>query len=150
MSYITVYEITRDSVQLWFPVVFIFIALGCIGVWWEFRNTGGLLKAARRFLLLPVCLWLLVFYVYSLGQRPYLQAYKSGNYLSVEGPVEHSSWTGKRECFTVHGAELCHSCVDVVTINFSAVDLSAALFPKAGRCGWHLMTAGFCGWTGAV
>lgn len=118
MSYVNVYEITRDSVPLWFPVVFIFIVLGCIGVWWEFRNMGAIKKAARRFLLLPVCLWLILFYVYHLGRKPYVQAYKSGNYLSVEGPVEHSSRRGKSECFTVRGAEFCHSCVDVVTINF--------------------------------
>jgi hypothetical protein len=49
-----------------------------------------------------------------LGRRQIIKAYQNGKCAVVEGPVEHYSWKGKTECFSVRGAEFCHGTAPVL------------------------------------
>jgi len=51
---------------------------------------------------------------YFVNQRHLIQAYQNGKYKAVEGPVEHYSWKGKHECFSVRGVDFCHGTANTV------------------------------------
>jgi hypothetical protein len=58
-------------------------------------------------MFLFACLWMVLLAYTLLNRRRYVQAYRNGKYGVVEGPVEHYSWKGKTECFSVRGVEFC-------------------------------------------
>jgi len=108
MSYVTVFEITRESIPLWLP--FSFLIFGLIGtiIVLDTRNLGPITKFIRYVMLFFACLWLAFVAYYFFDRRHYVQAYQNGKYSLVEGPVEHYSWKGKTECFSLRDLEFCH------------------------------------------
>lgn len=118
MSHVTVFEITNESLPLWipfFPVIFgLFAAI-------LFLLTRGdsdfFSKLVRYFMLLFACLWVIVVLYHVRNRKHYVQAYQDGKYSLVEGPVEHYSWVGKHECFSVRGVEFCHGTANLVGWN---------------------------------
>jgi hypothetical protein len=68
---------------------------------------GCITKLIRFVVFLFACLWLALVVYNLLGRRHYVQAYRNGTYRVVEGPVEHYSWKGKTECFSIHAAVFC-------------------------------------------
>jgi len=109
MSYITVFEITHDHSLWWWPWVFGTLIFGVFATIFILltRDLGCISKIVKAGAFLFACLWL-TFVGYKLHDRKhFVQAYKVGKYAVVEGPVEHYSWIGKTECFTVRGIEFC-------------------------------------------
>jgi hypothetical protein len=114
MSYVTVFEITHQSIPLWFPFSFvIFGLLGTILFLLTWR-VGLVTKGPRYVLLLLACLWVVSTAYYFLDRRHYVQAYRNGEYSVVEGAVEHYSWRGKTECFSVRGREFCRGTANQI------------------------------------
>jgi hypothetical protein len=115
MSYETVFEITHEAIPLWIP--FMFVIWGLFGTIFYLgtRDSEFISKVFFRcFMLLFALLWVVFTSYYFLEQRHYVQAYQNGKYKVVEGPVEHYSWTGKHECFSVRGVEFCHGTANQV------------------------------------
>src|SRR5215472_7734433 len=109
MSYVTVFEITHDSSLWWWPWLFGTVIFGLFAtiLLLLMRDLLFITKVFRSFVFLFLCLWV-VLLVYNLRNRKrYVQAYQNGKYEVVEGPIEHYSWKGKTECFTVRGVEFC-------------------------------------------
>lgn len=105
MSYVTVFEITHDSSLSWWPFLVLPLANGLIGtvILLLTRNLGSTTKLVRSFVFLYACL-LVVLLAYNFRNRSrYVQAYRSGKYAVVEGPVERYSWN----VFSVHDLEFC-------------------------------------------
>lgn len=114
MPYVTVFEITHEAIPLWFPVSFVlFVVVGLI-IFLDTRGLGPIVKVERYVILFFVCLWGGPASYYFLNQRREVQTYRNGNYKVVEGRVEHYSWVGKHECFTVRGVEFCHGTANQV------------------------------------
>lgn len=114
MSYVTVFEITRQPFPWWIPVLsLIFVLIGTI-LFLLTRNLGSITKAVRLLMLLFFCLWAVVI-VYTFHERShYVQVYQDGKYAVVEGPVEDYSWRGKSECFSVRGVKFCRGTGNAV------------------------------------
>jgi hypothetical protein len=115
MPYITLFEITHEAIPLWipfFPVIFgLFAVIFFLGT----RDNPAAIKwFFRGFILLFPCVLSVFAAYYFVDQRRYVQAYQQGNYAVVEGPVEHYSWIGKHECFTVRDVEFCHGTANIV------------------------------------
>lgn len=108
MSYVTVFEITREAIPLWIPLSFLIFGL--------FATIGlldrNLVFVSFALLLVFVCAVFAAYYFH--GRRHDLQAYRNGKYKVVEGPVEHYSLKGKTECFSVRGVEFCHGTANQV------------------------------------
>lgn len=107
MSYATIFEITHQAIPLWIP-----LSLTAAGL---FAIISGLNARKSRFrrnvawvMLLFLAVDVLLSAYYFIGKNRTLQAYQTGKYKTVEGPVEHFGWQGDRECFTVRGVEFCH------------------------------------------
>ena len=115
MPYVTLFEITQESLPLWipfFPVIF-----GLFGAIFFLLTRGvsdSFSKLVRYFMLLFACLWVIVVVYHVRNRRHYVQAYQNGKYSLVEGPVEHYSWKGKTECFSLRGVEFCHGTANQV------------------------------------
>lgn len=114
MSYVTVFEITHQALPLWIPLfvpifglIFTIILLGS-------RGLGCIRFVYRSFALLFACLWLVFTVCSVLSQKKDIEAFQKGGYAVVEGPVEHYSWSGKTECFSVRGVEFCHGTANQV------------------------------------
>ena len=114
MSYITVFEITKEAIPLWFPVSFVFFGVWGTVVLSQTRNLGPTTKFWRGAVFFFACLWGGAAAYFFLGRRHDLQLYRNGSYKVVEGPVEHYSWKGKTECFRVRGVEFCHGTANQV------------------------------------
>ena len=111
MSYVTVFEITHETFpnEWWLPFLFFAVIFGLIGtvILMGSRGLGLITTFFRSFVLFFVSLWLVLFSYNFLGRRHDVQAYENGRFAVVEGPVEHYSWKGKTECFSVRGVEFC-------------------------------------------
>ena len=114
MSYVTVFEITREAIPLWFPISFVFFVLWGTVILSQTRKLGPITKIAGGVVLFFACLWVALASWYFLDRRHTLQAYRNGKYKVVEGPVEDYSSTGKTECFSVRGVEFCHGIANVM------------------------------------
>jgi len=114
VSYVTVFEVTRESIPLWIPVLFLFFSLLGAIFYLGTRDSGFAKWVFMPFVLLFACIWLAATSYYFLGRRHDLRAYQNGKYKLVEGPVEHYSWKGKTECFSVRGVEFCHGTANIV------------------------------------
>jgi hypothetical protein len=101
MSYVTVFEITHDSSLWWWPWVFGTLIFGL------FAAILLMLKILRSLVILFVCLWVVLLAHNLRSRKRYVEAYQNGKYEVVEGPVEHYSWIGKTECFSVRSVEFC-------------------------------------------
>jgi hypothetical protein len=108
MSYVTVFEITREAIPFWFPVSFAFLGLWGTVILSQTRNLGPTTKVGRGVVLFFACLWVAVASLYFFDRRHDIQGYRNGKYKVVERPVEHYEWQGKHECFTVRGVDFCH------------------------------------------
>jgi hypothetical protein len=108
MSYVTVFEITREAIPLWFPVSFVFFGVWGTVMLSQSRNLGPSIKFARGVVLFFACLWVAAASLYFLNRRHDVEAYRNGSYKIAEGPVEHYQWQGKHECFTVRSIDFCH------------------------------------------
>lgn len=103
------FEITHDSSLWWWPWVFVPLAQGLIAtvILLLTRNMGPTTKIVRLLVFLYACL-LMVLVGYNLRiRRHYVEAYRNGEYKVVEGRVEHYSWKGKTECFSVRAVVFC-------------------------------------------
>ena len=109
MSYVTVFEVTHDSSLWWWPLLFLTLVFGLLATIFllDSRGWGFITKVERSLLFLFACLWVVLVAYKLLDRRRYVQAYENGKYAVVEGPVEHYSWKGKTECFSVRGVEFC-------------------------------------------
>jgi hypothetical protein len=109
MSYVTVFEITHDSSLWWWPSPIGTLVFGLFATIFLLlmRDLWFITKVLRSFVFLFACLWVVLLAYKPLDRRRYVQAYENGKYTVVEGPVEHYSWKGKTECFSVRGVEFC-------------------------------------------
>jgi hypothetical protein len=109
MTYVTVFEITHDSSLWWWPLVLLPLIYGLIGtvILLLTRDLGFITKVVRSLVFLFASLVVVLLGYNFLNRRHYVQAYENGSYAVVEGPVEHCSWTGKTECFSVRAVEFC-------------------------------------------
>src|SRR5262249_13723803 len=114
MSYVTVFVITHESIPLWIPIFFVIFGLFGAIFFLGTRDLGCVKWLFRSFILLFVCVWV-VFTAYQFRHRRHdIQAYESGRDTVVEGLVEHYSWKGKHECFSVRGVQFCHGTANIV------------------------------------
>lgn len=114
MSYVTVFEITHEAISLFIPLSFVVFGLLGPNFILLTRELPFIRTVVRLSVFLFACLWV-VFVAYTFRSRSRLaRAYQSGKYKVVEGPVEHYSWTGKTECFSVRGVEFCHGTANQV------------------------------------
>lgn len=111
MPYVLVFEITRKPLQFWvFLLLFLIFTLIGTVVTLMAREHGSRAgtKAVRYSLLLIASLWIFSFSYAFFGRRRYVQAYRSGNYAVVEGPVEDLYQDSKMECFSVRHVRFCY------------------------------------------
>ena len=114
MSYVTVFEITREAIPLWIPFGFLIFGLFCVIFFLGTRHDFGCTKwFFRGFILLLSCVLVFFAAYYFVNQKHYVQAYRDGKYKAVEGPVEHYSRVGKHECFSLRGVEFCHGTANI-------------------------------------
>lgn len=113
MSYITVFEITHRSVPLWFPVAFVLFGLFGTISFLLTRNSSRDKRLFMSLILFFYCVWFAAAAYYLLNRKHEIEAYRNGKYKVVEGSVDHYSWTGKTECFTVHSIVFCHGTADL-------------------------------------
>jgi len=109
MSYITAFEIIRDSSLWWWPWVFGTLIFGLFAAIFLLlmRDSLSSTKVVRSLVVLFACLWVALVAYKLRERRRYIQAYRDGQYTVVEGRAEHYSWKGKTECFSVRGVEFC-------------------------------------------
>jgi len=112
MSYVTVFEITRQAIPFWFPVSFVFFGVWGTVILSQARSLGPITKFVKGVVLFVPCLWVALASLYFLDRRHDIQAYRNGKYKVVEGPVERYERQVKHECFTVRGVDFCHSTID--------------------------------------
>ena len=109
MSYVTAFEITRDSSLWWWPWVTGTVIFGLFATIFLLllRNDPFTRKRVRWAVVLFGCLWAALVTYKLHERRRYIEAYRDGTYTVVEGRAEHYSWKGKTECFGVKGVEFC-------------------------------------------
>jgi uncharacterized SAM-binding protein YcdF (DUF218 family) len=114
MSYVPVFEITHEALPLWIPIFFVLFNLfGAIFLLLA-RNSGFVRWFFMSFILLFACVWAATTSYYFRRRTHDIQTYQSRQYKAIEGPVEHYSWNGKHECFSVRGVEFCHGTANTV------------------------------------
>lgn len=115
MSYVTVFEITHKAIPLIVPLSLLLFIIFVTLIVLDTRHWGFLAKFVRYPLILFFTCLFVVPSAYSLFDlRHSIQRYRDGKYKVVEGPVEHYSWRGKTECFTVNGVQFCHGTANQV------------------------------------
>ena len=115
MSYVTVFEITHKAIPLIVPLSLLLFGLFATMIVLDTRHWGFLAKYVRYPLILFFTCLLVVPSAYSLFDlRHSIQKYRAGKYKVVEGPVEHYSWRGGGEFFTVRGVEFEHATTNPV------------------------------------
>ena len=114
MPYVTAYEITRETIPLWIPVLFVIFGLFGVIFHWFTRDAGPLGMPFRCLTYLFACVWLFFTIVYFHDRRHDVQNYRTGKYNTVEGLVENHSLKGKTECFSVHAVTLCQGTANQV------------------------------------
>ena len=109
MSYVTVFEITRDESLWWWPLLFgtLIFALIATIILLLTQGLSFITMIVRFVVFLFACLWIILASYPIRYRSRMVQAYRNGNYAVIEGRVEHYSWKGKTECFSVHGVRFC-------------------------------------------
>lgn len=116
MEYVTVFEITQKPFEWWFSafgLIFIVIGIVLILVGNRWPSQRGA-KFTGYFMLVFASLWTLIAFTSTFGDyRNVTEAYRTGNFSTVEGPVENfrpMPYEGHQsECFSVQNERFCYS-----------------------------------------
>jgi len=117
MPYVTVFDITQQHFAWWFPAAgFLFVIVGIVLVKFvaKYPSQRYVAKLTGWVMIVFASFWTLVAFGITFSRyEEYTEAYRTGRYSVVEGPVEDFQpmpYEGHQdECFRVKDARFCYS-----------------------------------------